>query len=107
MKDFAAPGASTSKSIIEPKMYDEVKPFLQACIKLLCNHKAVDNLQAWIDSCAKKGVPRTETKVVNKIYKNKKRTGWEMCMTVQIGEYEMDQFILNLGLDENVLPKKT
>ena len=28
-------------------------------------------------------------------------------MTVQIGDYEMDQGILDLGSDANVLPKKT
>ena len=28
-------------------------------------------------------------------------------MTAQIGEYEMDQVILDLGLDVNVLPKQT
>ena len=30
-----------------------------------------------------------------------------MCMTMQIGDYEMDQVILDLGSDANVLPKKT
>lgn len=30
-----------------------------------------------------------------------------MRLTTQIGEYEMDQVILDLGLDVNVLPKKT
>ncbi len=33
------------------------------------------------------------------------RIGREMRLTVQIGEYEMDQVILDLGLDVNVLPK--
>ena len=30
-----------------------------------------------------------------------------MRLTAQIGEYEMDQVILNLGSDANVLPKQT
>lgn len=30
-----------------------------------------------------------------------------MRLTTQIGEYEMDQVILDLGLDVNVLPKQT
>jgi len=33
--------------------------------------------------------------------------GHEMRLTAQIGEYEMDQVILDLGLDANVLPKQT
>lgn len=43
----------------------------------------------------------------NKIYKNKKRMGREMHLTVQIGAFEMDWVILDLGSDENVLHKKT
>jgi len=31
----------------------------------------------------------------------------EMRLTAQIGEYEMDQVILDLGLDGNILPKQT
>ena len=30
-----------------------------------------------------------------------------MQLTVQISDYEKDQFILDLGLDVNALPKKT
>jgi len=30
-----------------------------------------------------------------------------MRLTTQIGEYEMDQVILDLGSDTNVLPKQT
>jgi len=33
--------------------------------------------------------------------------GREMRLTMQIGEYDMDQVILDLGLDMNVLPKQT
>lgn len=38
---------------------------------------------------------------------HKARTGREMRLTTQIGEYEMDQVILDLGSDVNVFPKKT
>ena len=44
---------------------------------------------------------------VRKIGKHKKQTGREMRLTVQIGKYEMDQVILDLGFDANLLPKKT
>ena len=33
--------------------------------------------------------------------------GGEMRMMVQIGEYEIDQVILDMGSDVNVLPKQT
>ena len=48
-----------------------------------------------------------EIKDVHKIYRYKKRTGREMRLTAQIENYEMDQVILDLGLDVNVLPKQT
>lgn len=35
------------------------------------------------------------------------RIGREMRLTTQIGEYEMAQVILDLGLDVNVLSKQT
>ena len=33
--------------------------------------------------------------------------GREMCLTAQIGAYDMDQVIIDLGSDANVLPKQT
>lgn len=45
--------------------------------------------------------------VVRKIGKHKARIGHKMRFTSQIGYYEMDQVILDLGSDANVLPKKT
>ena len=76
-------------------------------MKLLRNQKVVDNLQALIDSCTERTNPPLEVKDVHKLYKHKKHTGREMRLTENIGDYEMDQVILDLGLDANVLPKKT
>ncbi len=45
--------------------------------------------------------------MVRKIAKHKTRIGNEMRLTMQIGDYEMDQVILDLGFDANVLPKQT
>ena len=45
--------------------------------------------------------------MVQKIGKHKARIGHEMRLTVEIGEYEMDQVVLDLGSDVNVLPKQT
>lgn len=45
--------------------------------------------------------------VVRKIGKHKARIGHEMMLTMEIGEYEMDQVILGLGSDANVFPKQT
>jgi hypothetical protein len=45
-------------------------------------------------------------RVVNQVL-CKKRTSREFRLSVQIGEYDMDNVILDLGSDVNVLPKKT
>lgn len=50
-------------------------------MKLLCNPKAVENLQALIDSCAARPNLTSEVKDVHKLYRYKKRTGREMWLT--------------------------
>lgn len=47
-----------------------------------------------------------ESCIVRKFGKHTTRTGREMRLTVQIREYEIDQVILDLGMDVNILPKK-
>ena len=64
-------------------------------------------MKALIHSCAKWTNPPPKFKDVHKLYKHKKHTGQEMQLTTQIGDYEIDQVILDLGSDVNVLPKKT
>ena len=76
-------------------------------MKLLCNPKAVKNLQALIDSCAARPNLPPEVKDVHKLYRYKKHTRREMRLSAQIGDYEMSQVILDLGSDANVLPKQT
>lgn len=45
--------------------------------------------------------------MVWKIGKHKARIGREMRLNAQIGKYEMDQVIMDLGSDAKVLPKQT
>ena len=37
---------------------------------------------------------------------HKKKMGKEMCMNIQIGHYEVDLVIMDLGSDVNILKKK-
>ena len=60
-----------------------------------------------MNSCAAQPSLIPGTKDVHKLYSYKKCTGKEMRLTAQIGDYEMDQVILDLGSDANILPKKT
>jgi hypothetical protein len=79
--------------------------FLETCMKLLCDSKAVKGLQELINRCTRN--TSGEPCMVKKIGNHKTRTGQEMILTAQIGEYEMDKVILDLGSDANVLSKKT
>ena len=103
-KDFAKAKASTSQTPVNLKADEEVMPFLQACMKLLRNPMTVEKLQALIDSCVAWPSLPLEIKDVHKLYRYKKWTGREMGLTAHIGDYEMDQFILDLGSDANVSP---
>ena len=69
----------------------------------MCDSKAVKGLQELITRCVRSGEPR----IVWKLGKHALHTRREMRLTTQRGEYEMDQVILDLGLDTNVLPKQT
>lgn len=60
-----------------------------------------------IDNYVSKDKPLPKQHVVNKVNQRKKRTSREIWLTSQIGDFEMDQVILDLGSNANVLPKKT
>ena len=106
-KDFSDVEVATARPPTNLKIDEEVEPFLQACMKLLHNPKVVDNLQALIYSCTAWPDLPPEVNDVHKLYRYKKRTGREMRLSAQIGDYEMSQVILDLGSDANVLPKQT
>ena len=82
-----------------------ITTFLETCMKLMCDRKAVKGLQELINRCTGKENATDIPCIVRKIGKHKVRKGREMRLTTQIGEYEMDQVILDLGLDANVFPK--
>lgn len=100
--------ASTSGSW--EKLVEEMDPsmltmFLETCMKFLHHSKAVKGLQELINQCAVKDNYTSEPCMVKKLGKHQARTRREMRLSVQIGEYEMDQVILDLGFNVNVLPK--
>ena len=107
-KSFAK--ASTSGS--RDKLSKEIDPsmlttLLETCMKLLRGSKAMKGLQELTNKCAGKENAPEGPCLVRKIGKPKARRGCEMRLTTQIGEYEMDQLIMDLGSDANVLPKQT
>jgi len=89
---------------VEPSL---LATFLKTFMKFICDKKEVEGLQELVDKCVDRIKFHLEQCAVRKLSKHKKRTGREMRLTAQIGEYEMDQVILDLGSDVNVLLKKT
>lgn len=59
-------------------------------MKLLHDKKVVEGLQELINKCTNKDKTPAKQCTVIKFGKHKKRTGREMRLTVQIGEYKMD-----------------
>jgi len=101
-KSFAEASTSGSKDQTEPKMDPSMlTTFLDTCIKLLRDTRVVKGLQELITRCAGLSEPR----MVWKLGKHALRTRWEVQLTAQIGDYEMDQVILDVESDANVLPK--
>ena len=76
--------------------------FLQSCLKLLRNQEALSELQRVIASCEPQQ-SSDQAKAVNRV----RRTGREMRLNAQIGEYDMSDVILDLGSEVNVLTKQT
>lgn len=101
-KSFAEASTSGSKDQTELEMdLSMLTTFLDTCMKLLRDKKAAKGLQELITRCAGSNEPH----MVRKLGKHALHTGREMQLTAQIGDYEMDQVILDLGSDFNVLPK--
>ena len=76
-------------------------------MKLLHDSKAVKGLQELINKCADKENAPEGHCVLRKIGKHKARTGHKMRLIAQIGDYEIDQVILDLGSNANIFPKQT
>ena len=64
---------------------------------------AIAELQAIIEE-----IP-VESQFKNKVnqVQNKFKTSHELRMTAQIGDYDMDYIVLNLGSDVNILTRQT
>ena len=111
-KDFADPSTSVAPAQqhqqqlqSQEALMDKVSTlstFLQSCMKLLRNQNDLNELQKVIASCEPRQSSGKE-KTVNRV----RRTGREMRLHAQIGEYDMTDIILDLGSEVNVLTKQT
>ena len=70
------------------------------------NEQAIGELQHIIDQCQPSSSVSSTQRAVHNITRHT-RTGREMRLTTQVGEFEMDEVILDLGSEVNVLTKQT
>ena len=98
--------ATTSGRGEEDESTGSIQAFLHSCLKLLRNDKAVGELQRMIDQCQQPSLSDSAHHAVHNITRHA-RTGREMKFTAQIGDFEMDEVVLDLGSEVNVLTKQT
>jgi hypothetical protein len=108
-------GASTSST---PHVRDHIvleKPtgrvrkltkFLRSCVEIVKYENVLSTLYEMIDHCTRGRETLIAQRVVNQVLR-RKRTNGEFIFSAQIGEYDVDNVILDLGSNVNVLPKKT
>ena len=81
-----------------------VKSFLQSRMTLLRDERALCEVQSLIDNCKQPASQAATNRAVHHI-KKYIRTRKEMWLNAQIGDYDMDEVILDLGFEVNVLMK--
>ena len=87
--------ATTSGRCEEDELTRSVQYFLRSCLKLVRNEKAIEELQRIIDQYQQTSSVSSRQRAIHNIMAHT-RTGREMRLTAQIGEFEMDEVILDL-----------
>jgi hypothetical protein len=80
--------------------------FLYTCLKLIQDEKVVQELQNLIRQYELGKVDPLLNRAVHQIGK-KRRTNKELHLNAQIGEYDIDYVVLDLGSEVNVMTKQT
>jgi hypothetical protein len=83
-----------------------LREFLRSCVEMMKDETVLNALYKIIDHCMKGRENIIAQRVVNQVL-HIKRTNGEFTFNVQIGEYDVDNIILDLGSDVNVLLKQT
>jgi hypothetical protein len=83
-----------------------IKTFLQSRVKLLNDPSSINVLQNILERCNIEIEGKLEQKTVNHLH-TRRRTSKEFRLNANIGDFNMGDFILNLGFEVNVSPKKT
>lgn len=91
---------------MESELTGLVRSFLKSCLKLLRDERVLLKMQNLINKCEQPTSLDAANKDVHHI-KKYIRIGREMRLSEQIGDYDMDEVILDLGSEVNVLTKQT
>jgi hypothetical protein len=91
---------------------NQVSEFLHCCLKLLSDPKVAKKLTHMLTRCM--GEEETTIVISSPLPEwdvcpgeRKKCTGREFKMTIELGSYEMDGVMLDLGSDVNIFPKQS
>jgi hypothetical protein len=95
-----------SASLGEGKEVSNLMEFLHTCIKLIQDESVVQELQNLIRQYELGKIDPLLNRAVHQIGK-KRRTNKELHLNAQIGEYEIDYVVLDLGSEVNVMMKQT
>jgi hypothetical protein len=95
-----------SASPKEGQEVSKLMEFLYTCIKLIQDESVVQELQNLIRQYDIGRIDPLLNKSVHQLSK-KRRTNKELHLNAQIGEYDIDYVVLDLGSKVNVMMKKT
>jgi hypothetical protein len=90
----------------EGKEVSKLMEFLCTCVKLIQDKSVVQELQNLIRQYELGRIDPLLSKAVHQIGK-KRRTNKELHLNAQIGEYDIDYVVLDLGSEVNVMTKQT
>jgi hypothetical protein len=107
VREYGMPLAfDQSASPKEGKEVSKLMEFLYTCIKLIQDESIVQELQNLIRQYELGKIDPLLNREVHQIGK-KRRTNKELHLNAQIGEYEIDYVVLDLGSEVNVMMKQT
>jgi hypothetical protein len=95
-----------STSPREGKEVSKLMDFLHTCIKLIQDERTIQELQNLIRQYEKGNIDPLLNRELHQIGK-KRRTNKELYLNSQIGEYEIDYVVLELGSEVNFMMKQT
>jgi hypothetical protein len=83
-----------------------IEGFLQSCMEVLSDPSSVKILENILEKCSSKMEQKLEPKTINHLH-IRRTTSREFRLNANIGDFNMEDIILDLGSEVNVLPKKT